>query len=604
MLQFDGLTIVCDLADSRSADVLRDINLSISQGEMAGLVGESGAGKSMLTRALSGRLPLGFRVGTGDIRVAGANLFDLAPKARRAWVAQNVAFVPQEPLSALNPARTIHNQFDEYLSHRGIAGGARRRAMIEDSLNATMLPDVGRLQHRYPHQLSGGQCQRVLIAMAFSCRPKIIIADEPTTALDVVTQTHIMGLLRDMQERSGIAALLISHDLELAAAICNKIAVLYAGEICEIQPAGGRDRLPLHPYARALQNAAPRAGGQLCKVEGLHGRMPQVPELPAIRGCRFAERCSNVLPQCRAERIPLVEDVDGTSLLRCINPERRDADAARPHPAVASPVDAPDAIRCQSITLAYRGGPLPVFGGRTTIAVRDVSFTVRRAERLAIIGESGSGKSSIAQLLVGLRAPTDGSIALGNGEIIAGWSREKAREIQMIFQDPHSALNPRRTVASLLTQGLEVRPQTNASPPATAAEAARDVNLAPTLLDRYPHQLSGGQRQRVNIGRALALRPSILVADEIVSGLDVSVQANILNLLLELNARWGTTIIFISHDLLAARYLCENVLVMKEGRIVEQGNIEDVLNAPSHEYTQALVAASVPRSLGRSARAR
>lgn len=592
MLQFDALTVGYDLAGGGRVDVLRDVSLTIAEGQQLGIVGESGAGKSMLTRALSGRLPPGFRVTSGDIRLAGTEIFRLSPKARREWVASNVAFIPQEPLSALNPVRTIYDQFNEYLAHRGIER-ARRKTLIGESLRATLLPDVDHLQHRYPHQLSGGQCQRVLIAMAFSCEPKVIIADEPTTALDAITQKRLMSLLGTMQESSGVAALLITHDLELAQATCHQIGVLYAGEICELRSVSAGNGSPMHPYSRALQTAAPTMEEILQKVEGLPGRMPQVSELAAIHGCRFNERCPNVLQSCVTQPAQLRPTEDGRSLLRCVNPNTEDAHSSHAHPGKSLDVAAPDVVKFESVSLNYVTAKLPFQKRKQTAAVRNVSFSVRRGERMAIIGESGSGKSSIAQLLVGLRQPTAGTIALGTGDRAPVGHGLASSQVQMVFQDPHSALNPRRSVAALLTQGFEIDPDFGKLlKTRKAQEAAQDVDLSLTLLNRYPHQLSGGQKQRVNIGRALSLRPSVLVADEIVSGLDVSVQANILNLLIDLNARHDTTIIFITHDLLVARYLCQSVVVMKEGSIVEQGDIEDVLKFPAHDYTRSLVEAA------------
>jgi dipeptide transport system ATP-binding protein len=606
MLAIDNLTLSCQI-DGRRIDLLRNLSVSLARGRVLGLVGESGAGKSMIGRIIAGHTPPGFEVTQGRVLFDGADLLSLERKAWRALLGRRIAFIPQEPLTALNPVLTIGQTFDEHLAHLGIAPKERRALMLRQ-FDAVHLPKPDDMLRRYPHELSGGQCQRVLIAMAFVANPALIVADEPTTALDVVSQVNVLRLLAEQRRQHETAMLLITHDLRLAAHVCDDIAVLYAGEQVEYGPARDVLRRSRHPYTWALDQATPDVHGKPRRLSALSGQMPGVSAMGSITGCRFAPRCPQRLAACEAEPPPSIESAPG-HWVRCLRPRdvaSASADGACESKAAAwqasdGNVSGTPLIELRDATLCYtaRRG---LFGQRKVqnFAVEGLSLAVQPGEFVGIVGESGSGKSSVAKLIVGAEALTGGMLliegqdrALANAEV----RRLNREHVQMIFQDPHSALNPRRSVYRLLTQAYEaghaVATMTEQPRNGRAQELLADVGLPRDMLPRFPGQLSGGQKQRVNIGRALCVMPRLIVADEIVSGLDVSVQAQILNLLIELGRRHGIALVLISHDLSVVRYLCSRVVVMQRGKVVEQGKTEQVFSDPQHAYTRLLLS-SVP----------
>jgi peptide/nickel transport system ATP-binding protein len=606
MLAIDNLTLSCQI-DGRRIDLLRNLSVSLARGRVLGLVGESGAGKSMIGRIIAGHTPPGFEVTQGRVLFDGADLLSLERKAWRALLGRRIAFIPQEPLTALNPVLTIGQTFDEHLAHLGIAPKERRALMLRQ-FDAVHLPKPDDMLRRYPHELSGGQCQRVLIAMAFVANPALIVADEPTTALDVVSQVNVLRLLAEQRRQHETAMLLITHDLRLAAHVCDDIAVLYAGEQVEYGPARDVLRRSRHPYTWALDQATPDVHGKPRRLSALAGQMPGVSAMGSITGCRFAPRCPQRLAACEAEPPPSIESAPG-HWVRCLRPRdvaSASADGACESKAAAwqasdGNVSGTPLIELRDATLCYtaRRG---LFGQRKVqnFAVEGLSLAVQPGEFVGIVGESGSGKSSVAKLIVGAEALTGGMLliegrdrALANAEV----RRLNREHVQMIFQDPHSALNPRRSVYRLLTQAYEaghaVATMTEQPRNGRAQELLADVGLPRDMLPRFPGQLSGGQKQRVNIGRALCVMPRLIVADEIVSGLDVSVQAQILNLLIELGRRHGIALVLISHDLSVVRYLCSRVVVMQRGKVVEQGKTEQVFSDPQHAYTRLLLS-SVP----------
>ena len=608
MLSIENLTLTARLG-GHGVDLLRNVSVSLQRGKVLGLVGESGAGKSMIGRVIAGHIPAGFEVTQGRIVFDDSDLLTLDHKAWRRLLGRRIAFIPQEPLTALNPVMTIGQTFLEHLAHLGVAAGKRRPLML-GQLASMQLPKPDEMVARYPHELSGGQCQRVLIAMAFAANPALIVADEPTTALDVVSQATVLRLLAEQRRAHHTAMLLITHDLRLAAHVCDDIAVLYAGEQVEYGPATEVLRRSRHHYTFALDHATPDVHGPQRRLPALAGQMPGVSALGGISGCRFAARCPQQHAACVAEPPKLVESTSG-HWVRCIAPR----EVALCTPAAAAPgageagtpewqapggdAAAPPLVELQNATLRYtaRRGLL---GQRKVhnIAVNELSLKVQPGEFVGIVGESGSGKSSVARLIVGAEALTSGRVLIEGQERMSARALRLTREhVQMIFQDPHSALNPRRSVYRLLTQAyesghmpsrLERHPRQD-----RASQLLNDVGLPDDALTRFPSQLSGGQKQRVNIGRALCVMPRLVVADEIVSGLDVSVQAQVLNLLIELGRRHGIALVLISHDLSVVRYLCSRVLVMQRGHVVEQGRTEAVFANPQHPYTRLLVA-SVP----------
>jgi peptide/nickel transport system ATP-binding protein len=603
VLEIANLTLTTRVGGNR-VDLLRDVSLKLERGKVLGLVGESGAGKSMIGRVIAGHVPAGFEISGGRIVFDGVDLSTMDASARRGLLGRRIAFVPQEPLTALNPVFTIAQTFDEHLAHLEVPANERRRLMLEH-LASVRLPEPAELADRYPHQLSGGQCQRVLIAMAFVANPALIVADEPTTALDVVSQAIVLQLLAEQRRIHQTAMLLITHDLRLAAHVCDDIAVLYAGDQVECGPARDVLSRSRHPYTWALDRATPDVDGPRRRLPILSGQMPGVAALGSIEGCRFAGRCPQRQAACSERPPALQEDAAGHGV-RCIAPLQGSADRALAGDAEGDDWKAPvgDALaqpllELRDVSLRYtrRRG---LFGGRKVhnVAVNRLTLKVQPGEFVGIVGESGSGKSSVARLIVGAEQLTGGRLLIDGRECSDRHAVRLTREqVQMIFQDPHSALNPRRSVYRLLTQAYESEQMAArlASQPREerARELLGDVGLPQDALTRFPSQLSGGQKQRVNIGRALCVMPKLVVADEIVSGLDVSVQAQVLNLLIELGRRHGIALLLISHDLSVVRYLCSRVIVMQGGNLLEEGDPETVFANPQHPYTQRLVA-SVP----------
>ncbi len=573
--------------------VLRDFSLTLEPGRVVGLVGESGAGKSMVGRTIAQMLPPGFAVTGGRLLFGGRDLVRMPPDKRRALLGREIAFIPQEPLSALNPVLTIGQQLDEHLRRLGLAAPRERRARALDLLETVHLPRGASLLRQYPHQISGGMCQRVLIAIAFASRPRLVIADEPTTALDVTIQARIVRLIAEMQERDGTAVLFITHDLRLAGQICDQILVLYAGRPAEYGPARAVLAAPAHPYSRCLQLANPPMSGARRALASLPERMPGLAAYKDITGCAFAPRCPNAVPDCTRGAPPFVDVAPGHTAA-CIRTAATQTIAAPALAAAAETAAGAPVLEVSALCKNFLVGGM--FSRSTFAAVRDVSFVLGANEFLGVVGESGSGKTTLARLLVGLEQPSGGTIKLTGQEVVHNLvAGQSAHDAQLIFQDPQSALNPRRRVGGIVTQSLEATGIASREERlARARSLLAEIGLPPETVTRFPSQLSGGQRQRVNIARALCATPKILIADEIVSGLDVSVQAQLLNLLIGLRKQRAFSMVFISHDLSVVRYLCDRVLVMFRGEVVEAGPTERLFAAPAHPYTRALLSAVPP----------
>ncbi len=583
--------------------ILRNVSFSLEEGRVLGVVGESGAGKSMIARTIAHMLPPRFELAGGELDFRGQSLTRLPERARRALLGKDIAFVPQEPLTGLNPVLSIGRQFGEHLARLGVPRALRESRAVR-MLESVHLRDPQALLRRYPHQLSGGMCQRVLIAMAFAGDPGLVVADEPTTALDVTIQARIMRIIAEMKQRHRTALVLITHDLRLAAHTCDEIMVLYAGCVVEHGPAKQVFGEPRHPYTRCLALANPSLSGERRELVALSDHMPGLTELAGIAGCRFASRCPIRGESCEAIEPQLALQSPGRRaachhLDRVAGIVAHAASALAPAPApAAAPV-----LRVEGLTKRFsEGRSIFSAASRDVLAVDDVSFELRANEFVGIVGESGSGKSTLARLLMGLEPPTEGRILIDGRPLDpadAGSHRLRIAALQMVFQDPQSALNPRRRVASIVTQAMEAgsRRATWTQRLERAHRLLGDIGMPEDSALRYPAQLSGGQRQRVNIARALCAVPRVLVADEIVSGLDVSVRAQLLNLLLRLKGGRDIALLFISHDLTVVRYLCERVLVMYRGGIVEAGATRDIFERPRHEYTRRLLAAVPPDDL-------
>jgi peptide/nickel transport system ATP-binding protein len=494
-----------------------------------------------------------------------------------------VSYVPQDPSTALNPALRIDRQIMEVLEAHDFGGsGEARRARMQEVFNDVLLPSTPEFVRRYPHQLSGGQQQRVGLAMAFACRPSVIVLDEPTTGLDVSTQAHVLTTVRELCRAHGVAALYVTHDLAVVANLADRVAVMYAGRVVEQGPTGELFAHAAHPYTRHLIAAVPDMDGDR-EVVGLPGRAPSPGRRPI--GCTFAERCEAATEECRAA-FPAVQFLAADHEVRCYHPRAPIADAGAAPEAHERSRDLPPAdaaLTCRSVSASY--------AGRTV--VHDVDLQIAPGECLALVGESGSGKTTVSRSIGGLHREWSGEILLGPLPL-AHSARDRSLEqrlrIQYVFQNPYSSLNPRRPVGDSVARPLAIAKVPAAEARRKVGEMLERVSLTAAYADRYPDQLSGGERQRVAIARALVSQPDVLVCDEVTSALDVLVQAAVVELLAELQRDLGLSMLFVTHNLPLVRSIAHRVAVMADGRIVETGSTEQVLTDPAEEYTRRLLA--------------
>ena len=526
VLEVRGLTIALPSGGDR-ATAVQKVSFSVGRGEILCLVGESGSGKSVIAQSIMGLLPKSLPVQAGQILLAGEDITHAPLSRLRELRATRMSMIFQEPMTALNPVMTCGDQIEEVLKQHSKLGEAERRGKVLEIVREVLLPDPERMVSSYPHQLSGGQRQRIMIAMALVLEPILLIADEPTTALDVTTQAQILKLVLELQTKHGTGVLFITHDFGVVADVADRVAVLRLGDLVELGEKNEVLKRPQHDYTRML--------------------MASVPSL-------------NVKQRPVDHSAPIVLE---TKLL-----EKTYQDKG---------------------WLAKR---------RVVHAAKQVSLQIRKGQTLGIVGESGSGKSTVARCIVRLIDPTSGQIKLGSDDIAlisAAQLRPLRKRVQIIFQDPYRSLNPRRTVAQAMIEG----PMNYGATREAALERARElldlVRMDVSAMDRYPHQFSGGQRQRLCIARALAMEPELLVADEAVSALDVSVQAQVLKLFEEIRARLNLAMLFITHDLRVASQVCDHLAVMSKGEVVEYGPAHQVFGAPQHAYTQALFSAAPGR---------
>ena len=526
-LEVQNLTVSLPMGGDRP-EAVSGVSFEVQKQEILCLVGESGSGKSVIAQAIMGILPKTLSVTGGKVLLESENLTAAAPSRLRELRGARMAMIFQEPMTALNPVMRCGAQIEEVLECHRTQGSGDRRRRILDLLREVALPDPERIAASYPHQLSGGQRQRIMIAMALALEPALLIADEPTTALDVTTQAQILNLILELQKKHGMGVLFITHDFGVVAEIAHRVAVLREGRLVELGAKLEVLQRPHHDYTRMLIRSVPT-----------------------------------------------------------LEPHARPADAA-----------APLVLQTRGLSKTYAGGGWLIRGPGVPAAT-DVNLELRKGQTLGIVGESGSGKSTVARCIVRLLKPSAGEIRLGDTDLAhmsARALRPLRRRVQIVFQDPYRSLNPRRSVGEALVEG----PLNYGVPRAEALQRARRllalVRLNDDMLDRYPHQFSGGQRQRICIARALAVEPDLLVADEAVSALDVSVQAQVLALLAEIRTRLSLAVLFITHDLRVAAQVCDQVAVMQRGRIVEYGPAREVFLTPRHEYTRALFAAAPGRS--------
>jgi peptide/nickel transport system ATP-binding protein len=605
VLQIDDLTVSYRSGDGW-LDAVRNASLRIEPGETVGLVGESGSGKSTLALAAMRYLPENGAVRGGSIHLAGRDLLALeAAELQQVWREQ-IKLVPQNPLVSLNPAMRIGQQLAEALP--AAANGRKPDVAVLDALAAVQIADPPAVAGSYPHQLSGGMQQRVMIAMALAAEPLLLVLDEPTTNLDVTTEAVILDLVRDLVHQRRTAVFYVSHNLGVLAGICDRVAVLYAGELVEDAPVAQLYSRPLHPYTVGLLDSVPRLGvnRRQAALLPIPGSVPRLDERPA--GCVFAPRCPVAIDLCQQRPQPSPAAPDHA--VRCHRWAEMQSGALDVTRLLAEVDGVPAATEVEEIgetVLTVReltkrfdrprslADLLAGRPGRQMRAVDGVSVQIGRSRTLGLVGESGSGKTTLARCIVGLTERSSGDVALLDLPLAPALSqRDPAtlRRLQMVFQNPDEALNPYRAVGQTLTRTLgRLAGLSKAEAQQRAGELLALVKLDPSYLDRLPDQLSGGEKQRVAIARAFASQPDLLLFDESVSALDVSVQAAILNLLSELQAEGQTAYLFISHDLSVVSYLADDVAVLYLGQVVEAGPTERIFQPPHHPYTAALLSA-------------
>jgi len=579
---------------------------SVRPGETLGIVGESGSGKSMTCLSILRLVPEpGGRIVGGQILFDGENLLDKSPEEMRRLRGSRIAMILQDPMASLNPAMTVGEQIAETLAlHRGLRGRALDERVIE-LLRQVRISDPERRVHAYPHQMSGGIRQRVAGAIAISCQPSLLIADEPTTSLDVTIQSQYLRLLKEIQRETNLALVFVTHDLGIVAKLCDRVAVMYAGRIVELGRTRDIFNRPRHPYAVGLLDCLPtlrRGRGPLTAIEGQPPDLANVPQ-----GCSFAPRCPMAEPRCSQTRPPL-EPVDAEHLVACLRAGETATLGRRA--ATVSPVSSRPAasdrdgdviLEARQLTKHFPLARGTIFGRRfgTVKAVDGVDFVLRRGETLGLVGESGCGKTTTARLVLSLERPTTGGVFFRGRDIHSLSRHERGgyrRAVQAVFQDPFSSLNPRLTIRTTVSEPLaQTEPDlSRAEVGERVAASLTRVGLQPRIAGDYPHELSGGQRQRVAIARALTTNPECILLDEAVSALDVSIRAQVMNLLREIQDRSGVSYLFIAHDLAVVKYVSTRIGVMYLGKLVETAPADELYANPLHPYTQVLLSNALP----------
>ena len=579
------------------------IDFDIAPGETLALLGESGCGKSISALSLLQLVPApAGRIVSGRALLHDQDVLALPERDMRTIRGKRMAMIFQEPQTSLNPVLTIGEQISEAIPDADNLARAQKRARVAELLQAVGIADAARRYDEYPFQLSGGMKQRVMIAMALATEPDLLIADEPTTALDVTIQAQILALLKELQKKTGMAILLITHDLGVVAEMADRVAVMYAGQIVELAPRKQFFSAPQHPYSRKLFRSVPGRMQRGAALEVISGSVPSLSQ--EFHGCRFAERCDRVWEHCRRKAPAWIEQ-DGRGV-RChlydetVSPPVSPPSSrrkARKTPSTQTDRTGETLLQVRDLKVHFpiHKGVFQRVVGQVK-AVDGVSLDIARGRTLALVGESGCGKTTVGKGILQLVPPTGGQVLYNNRELtqLRGEElRALRRHFQIIFQDPYASLNPRMLVGEILEEGMRVQDigASRVERQKKIAQLLQQVGLSPDARQRYPHEFSGGQRQRISIARALAVEPELIVCDEPTSALDVSVQAQVLNLLKRLQDELGLSYLFITHNLSVVEYLAHEVAVMYLGRIVERGQVDEVLTNPKHPYTEALLSA-------------
>ena len=586
---------------SGKVTALKDISFTVSPGETLALVGESGCGKSLTALALMRLLPAQAGMSAGDVVLDGVSLPDLPEDAMCRVRGAKMAMIFQEPATALNPVMTVGEQIAEVIRLHENPGKDVVRQKVLQWLTRVGIDKPEERIDAFPFELSGGQKQRVLIAIALAGNPDVVIADEPTTALDVTLQAQILDLLKDLQKERNLALLLITHDLAVVKRYADRVALMYAGEIVEEAPCSAFFASPLHPYAAGLLSAVPSTAKRGQHLSRIAGRVPNLNEMPA--GCRFADRCAKAREACRKAPVPQVPvKGDPDRRVRCLNPGRLPAAHADVTESPLTETGSHEVLRAEHLSVTFVKSRGLFKKPLLTPAVNDVTLTVREGETVALVGESGSGKTTLGKAVLRL---IEGDVRITGRVVCSGIEALTAkgedltklrRANQMIFQDPFSSLDPRMSVGESITEGMRALGigETKEERLKRAAGLLERVGLPASAAERLPHEFSGGQRQRIAIARALAANPRLIICDEPTSALDVSVQAQILNLMKAIQKETGVAYLFITHNFAVVEYLADRVAVMEKGRLVEAGDAAEVLCNPQAAYTKRLLKA-VPR---------
>ncbi|GLQ56534.1 ABC transporter ATP-binding protein [Devosia nitrariae] len=581
---------------------LHEVSFEARTGRVLGIVGESGSGKSLTARAIMRMLPETASVSNGEVLFESGNLLDLPEARMRSIRGSKIAMVFQDPQAALNPVKTVGWQIEEALVVHGM-NKSRARARAIELLGQVGIPEPDKRIDDFPHQFSGGMRQRVVIAIAIANSAKLIIADEPTTALDVTIQAQVLRLLVDLKSRLDIGVILITHDMGVVAEICDDIVVMYGGRVVERGAVAGVFAAPQHPYTRNLLRSMPRIEGvRTARLPTIPGSTPDLSRLPS--GCAFHPRCQFAEDICLRE-VPVLLPMAGSPEREAachvarqnagLPPDPDPTPSSEPLAGVRTSGSAPAILEIEDLSVTFPGGGGWLRREKPIVAVDGVSLSLRPGETLGLVGESGCGKTSLSRTIVGLNRPSSGYIRVA-GEDVTDFGAEAAahvrRTVQYVFQDPYASLNPRLSIRQILSEALEQRGLPGRQREAAARALMDMVGLDAAYLDRYPKAFSGGQRQRIGIARALAVEPRVLICDEPVSALDVSIQAQVINILADLRDRLGLGILFIAHDLSVVRHLSDRVAVMYLGRIVEIGPASDVYEHPLHPYTAVLLSST------------